>query len=161
MSVQGSEINADDSELEELSKEVRYRLRDFVDQNTLLDDVKFSEEEIKRAVKQAESHFNRLNPPISNLDWRKIPENILFLGVTRYLMQAESFRQLRNQVQVQSDNLGAVCIDDKHRPYNALNQQLRQEFKEAAKEWKKRINIQSGFGNLSSGYANVSRFQGD
>ncbi len=73
-------------------------------------------------------------------------------------MLSESFLQIRNQISVQTDGLGVVGLDDKYQLYYNQMQDLKREFKDGTQQFKYAQNIARGFGSLSSGYANVSRF---
>lgn len=157
MPVTGESIDATEDELEELLEAVRMLLRDRSDANILLQDVQFSDEEIKRAVDWTVSEFNSM-PPNTQSSWRRLPEDLLFIGVASWLMLTESFLQLRNQVSVPTDGLGVVGIDDKTQYYQQLRSQLKSEFQQKARQIKNEMNIAAGFGSLSSGYAGVSRF---
>lgn len=152
------QIDVTDEELEEVVACIRMFLRDYATNNILLDDVQFKDKEVRRAIRLVESEFNAI-PPLTATDWRQIPEAMLFLGVGRWLMLSESFLQIRNQVSVQTDGLGVVGIDDKHNMYASQAQMLRNDFMQQAKELKVSKNLESGYGGMSSGYANVSRFQ--
>lgn len=157
MGITGTEVDIDEEELEVFRDEVRISLRDFAGMNIILDDVEFTDEDIELAIKRAVRRINAMTP-ITNFSWRSVPEAILFLGTTRYLMQSESFLQLRNEMRVQSDGMGAVGIDAKFQKYKQAEQTLAQEFLEAARNFKNQVNMNSGFGNLHSGYQHVSRF---
>lgn len=157
MAVTGEDPDATDEELEELVEHVKLLLRDRAENNILLHDVQFSPKEIKRAITLTESDFDEM-PPQTTFGWRNMPEGMLFLGVASWLMLSESFLQVRNQVSVPTDDLGVVQLDDKAPMYQRLRQQLKAEFDQKARARKNEINIASGYGSLSSGYAAVSRF---
>lgn len=157
MAVTTSEIDASDDELEEILDMSRMMMRDKAENNILLADVQFEDKEIKQAMDLAVSEFNSM-PPSSNLNWRLIPEDILFVGTASYLMLAESFMQLRNQVSVPTDGMGVVGVDDKSQFYQQLRDTLKREFLRKSRKKKNEMNIAAGFGSMSSGYSNVSRF---
>ena len=157
MAVTGVAANITDEELQVFVDCVRLMMRDCGVNNHLLKKVQFPDEEIYRAIDLVVSEWNA-TPPLSSLTWRLIPEHLLFLGACRWLMQAESFLQIRNQISVQTDGLGVVGLDDKYQLYYNQLQDLRNEFQNGMKELKYAANIASGFGSVGSGYANVSRF---
>ena len=152
-----SDINITDDELQELSDLVRMFLRDYADNNIALMDVQFTDTEIKRAVVLTTSEFNNI-PVRTSFDWRLIPEHLLFIGCARWLMQSESFLQLRNQMSIPSDGIGVIGLDDKWAQYTQAMQDLRADFQQQARAIKDEINLSNAYGSFSSGYVHVSRF---
>lgn len=152
-----SDIDITDDELQELSELVRMFLRDYADNNIALMDVQFTDTEIKRAVVLATSEFNSV-PVRTTFDWRLVPEHLLFIGCARWLMQSESFLQLRNQMSIPSDGIGVIGLDDKWAQYTQAMQDLRADFQQQARAIKDEINLSNAYGSFSSGYVHVSRF---
>lgn len=142
-----------------LRDEVRMFLRDVPgmipgsgSENVLLDDVEFSDAELALATRLAVSRFNSMNPPIRHLLAEQIPLDILLYGVAAFLMNAESFRQLRNQASV-PDGETSLGIDDKHQLYAAMKQRLTDEFTLLAQQWKIAKNMSACWGGVNSGFA--------
>ena len=158
MTVTGNRVGITDSELEEFADLVKMVMRDHGPLNLLLGDVDFKPQEYYNAIRLAVSEYNIL-PPLSSVDFRGIPESVLFHWTAYYLMLSQTFLQLRNQSSVPTDNIGVIGIDDKAGLYQGIAQNMKMQAKSAAKEYKVAQNIQSGYGSLSSGYAHVSRFQ--
>lgn len=150
-------IDITSEELQELTDCIRMMLRDYTPNNMLLEDIQFTDKEIRLALRLAVSEYNSM-PPNTNVAWRHLPEDILFLGAARWLMLSESFLQIRNQVNVPSDGLGVIGIDDKFQYYMSAGEQLKAEYQNKMRAVKNERNIASGYGSLSSGYAGVSRF---
>lgn len=157
MPVIGTALNIEDDELQEFVDCIRLVMRDKAPNNHLLDDVQFEDSEIERAIKLAVSDYNA-TPPETSVEWRDIPEALLFLGSASYLMLSESFLQVRNQVSVPVDNLGVIGIDDKYQAYNQLRGLLKSEFEAKIRAIKSSRNMESAYGSLQSGYSGVSRF---
>lgn len=157
MSLTGTSINASDAELVELAHCIRMVLRDIPSNNILLDAVQFTDDDIKRAIHLTVSEFNAM-PVRTSVSWRHLPEALLFMGAARWLMLSESFLQIRNQVSVPMDGVGTIGIDDKYQLYHNQVQDLKRDFMALSREIKNEMNISSGFGSMSSGYSNVSRF---
>lgn len=157
MSVSAVKFDAEEDELEELKEMIKLLLRDKSSNNILLADVQFTEEDVENAVKMTVNSFNSMSPR-TRMSWRHIPEDLLFLGTASWLMLSESFLQLRNQVSVPTDGMGVVGIDDKTQHYQQLREMLKRDFETKSRQVKNEINIASGFGSMSSGYVNVSRF---
>ena len=151
-------LDVTDEEMQEIVSLCRMILRDFVPNNILLDDVQFPDREIRGALRLTMSDYNAM-PPITNTSWRQVPEGLLITGMCRWLMMSESFLQMRNQISVQTDGLGVVGLDDKYQLYASQAAQLKNDFQMQARELKTSRNLESGYGTMSSGYSNVSRFQ--
>jgi hypothetical protein len=145
-------------ELIELTDMVRLLMRDFAMNNILLEKAQFNDKEIHQALRLTTSMYNML-PPMTSVAWRDLPEALLLMGVTYWLMLSESFLQIRNQISVQTDGLGVVGLDDKYQLYATQAAQLKSDFQQQARDIKVSMNLESGYGSMSSGYANVSRFQ--
>lgn len=146
-----------DTRFTEINNMVRLFLRDRAEFNLLLDDVQFSTQDIENAVRLTLSELNVM-PPVTSFTIDDTPEYLLVLGTARYLAYSEAFLQVRNQVSFQSDDNEAVGIDDKYALYMQLQNDLRAEWKEAARRFKDNKNAESGYGSMSSGYANVTRY---
>ncbi len=158
MSVVGDAPDATEEELQEFAECVRMILRDYASNNLLLREVQFKDAEIKRAIRLATSEFNSMSPQ-TNQSWRHLPEAMLLIGAARWLTMSESILQLRNQVTIQTDGLGAVGIDDKYQLYSHLEARLKQEFLEKCRDYKNEQNMMDAYGSLPSGYALVNRFR--
>jgi hypothetical protein len=138
--------------------QIRMMLRDYGAQsNILLDTVQFSDAELDQATNMAISEFNCMTP-ISGITNGNLPVSILLLGVCSWLMMSESFLQIRNQATVQDGDIAPIGIDDKNQIYFSLAQSIKADWKSTAKMYKTQLNMESAYGQLSSGYINVSRF---
>lgn len=142
-----------------LREEVRMFLRDVPgvipgsgSENVLLDDVEFSDRELALATRLAVSRFNTMRPPIRQLVAEQIPLDILIVGVVSFLLNSESFRQLRNQSSV-PDGETSLGIDDKHQLYAGARQRIYEEFTELATNWKVMKNMAACWGGVNSGFA--------
>jgi hypothetical protein len=133
-------------------------LRDYGAQsNILLDTVQFSDAELDMATQMALNEFAVMTP-ISGATNGNIPVSILILGVASWLMLSESFLQIRNQATVQDGDITPIGIDDKNQIYFQLAQSIKADWKSTAKMYKTQLNMEACYGQLSSGYQNVSRF---
>lgn len=131
--------------------EVQRWLRDYPEYNILLDAVEFSEDDVEAALDFAVSEFNA-HTPITAYDGDSFPNRwILLLGTARHLLTSEAFHQLRNEVHVQDGSL-PVGIDDKASAYISLRNALTNEWRSIVKDMKQQINMESGYGGVSSGY---------
>lgn len=137
--------------------DVRGFLRDYVDNNILLDNVQFTNAELQRALDYAVDEYNVFTP-VSSGDASNIPKSILILGVASWLMKSESFLQLRNQATYQDGDIQPIGIDDKHQLYLQASRALKEEWQSVARAFKQQQNLESVYGSISSGYRNVGRF---
>lgn len=127
-------------------------LRDYAQNNILLDAVQFEEEDIADATKFAIAEYNAMTP-ISTVDEDSFPNDwVLLMGIVSHLMRSESFLQLRNQATYQDGDIQNIGVDDKFAFYNQLAQQLKSDWKDAAQKIKQQINLESTYNSLSSGY---------
>lgn len=127
-------------------------LRDFADNNILLADVQFEEEDIADAMAFALAEFNAMTP-ISSYTTEGFPNDwILLLGTAAHLMMSESILQLRNMATYQDGDIQNIGIDDKYAQYAQLGQNLKAEWKATAQKFKQQLNMESGYDSLSSGY---------
>lgn len=140
-------------------EDLRIFLRDFAGNNILLGDIQFTGDELTRAIQFAVDEWN-VFAPMTNVGIENIPRSILILGAAAWLMQSESFLQLRNQATYQDGDVQNIGVDDKHQLYFALAQQLKAEWKDTARRYKQMQNQESCYGSLSSGYRYTGRFHG-
>lgn len=127
-------------------------LRDYAQNNILLDNVQFEEEDISDATKFAISEYNAITP-ISNVDEDSFPNDwVLLMGISAHLMRSEGFLQMRNQATYQDGDIQNIGVDDKFAFYNQLAQQLRADWKDVAQKIKQQHNMEAAYGGLSSGY---------
>lgn len=137
--------------------EIRMFLRDYAQNNILLDDVQFKNEELDMAMNLAVDEYNVLTP-ISGASASSIPKSLLMLGTASWLMKTESFLQIRNQASYQDADIQPIGVDDKHGLYLQFSRTLKEDWLGAAKAYKQQLNLESVYGGISSGYINVGRF---
>jgi hypothetical protein len=125
-------------------------------ENILLDDVEFSEEELENAIRFTTSRYNCMTP-VTRKTPDAIQEYILLVGTAAFLMKSEVFRQARNQSSTQDGDVQGVARDDKAPLYQAIAQHLDEEFERYARGVKTEENMRKAYGGLSSGYSTVSR----
>ncbi|PIX39963.1 MAG: hypothetical protein COZ56_16015 [Armatimonadetes bacterium CG_4_8_14_3_um_filter_58_9] len=134
------------------SGQVSRFLRDFADNNILLAEVQFEEEDIADAMMFALAEFNAMTP-ISSYNADGFPNDwILLLGTAAHLMMSESILQLRNMATYQDGDIQNIGVDDKHAQYSQLGQNLKAEWKATAQKFKQQLNMENGYDSLSSGY---------
>lgn len=140
--------------------QVRMFLRDYADKNILLDDVQFTQAEVNFACEMATSAYNAVTPQTSltAATWPSNLQYVLLLGTARFLMQSESFLQVRNQATYQDGDIAPIGIDDKVAQYSALAREIKAEWDELVRGIKTQNNMEGAYNDLGSGYRNVSRF---
>ena len=141
-----------------LREQVRMFLRDVPgripgsgSENLLLGDVEFSDPELDFAKTLAVSNFNSTKPPLRHRAAEAIPLDILLTGIAAFLMNAESFRQLRNQSTAQDGEV-PLGIDDKHGAYLQLRRFMMDEYVQALTAYKIQENLKGAWGGVSSGF---------
>jgi len=135
-------------------------MRDRADRNILLDDVEFTDEDVNQGLEFVTSAYNAVTPQtdIMPQSWPPHLQYVLLLGVSWYLIKSATFLQLRNQATYQDGDIQPIGIDDKYPLYMQLWQSLKQEWDTIVRDIKTQNNLESAYGYVGSGYANVSRF---
>ncbi len=137
--------------------QIRMFLRDKAENNILLDTVQFTQAEVDTAVSFACDAYNAVSPP-SNVTPSSFPNRyVLLIGTAKYLMQSESFMQIRNQASIQDGGIAPIGISDKVESYSRLAQLLKAEFDELVRGLKTYLNMAGAYNSLGSGYRNISR----
>ncbi len=140
--------------------QVRMFLRDRADRNILLDDVQFTDDELNFATEMATEAFNAVTPQ-SAFTASSFPNKyILLIGTVRFLLNSESFLQIRNQASYQDGDVAPIGVSDKMAAYAQLAQQLKAEWDELVRGMKTQANMESAYNQLGSGYRNVARYHG-
>ena len=130
-------------------------LRDHPSYNILLDEVQFSEEDLTDAMHFAVEQYNAVTP-ITGYTESNFPNDYLFLiGTAAHLMRSEAFLQLRNQLTYNDGDVAPIGVDDKFASYTRLRDELYKEWKETSRAIKTQINMEQGYGSLSSGYSRI------
>lgn len=140
--------------------QVRMFMRDYAGNNILLDSVQFTDNELNLALEMAVSAFNTVTPQTNFLPFT-FPHHmryLLLIGTTRFLLNSESFLQVRNQSTYQDGDIAPLGLSDKSALYSQLAQTLKAEFDELTRGAKTQANMESCYATLGSGYKNVSRF---
>ena len=140
--------------------QVRRFLRDYPNNNILLDDVEFKQDEINQGVEMVTSRYNAITPQTGILpqSWPQHLQYVLLIGVASYLMKSAAFMQLRNQATYQDGDIAPIGVDDKFPLYMQFAQALDSEWLQLVTNIKIQNNLESGYGSLSSGYVNVARY---
>lgn len=128
-------------------------------ENILLDNVEFNDDDIERAIRFTVSKYNAITP-ITLVTAGGINEYVLINGVVCWLLKSEAIRQLRNQATAQQGDVAPIGIDDKTQLYQALAKIFCDEFDIMARAIKTQKNMEAAYGGLGSGYASAARRMG-
>jgi len=130
-------------------------LRDFPSYNILLADVQFSDEDVDEAMSFAIDEYNGMTP-VTLYTPENFPNRyLLLIGTCKHLMRSESFLQLRNQLTYQDGDVASIGVDDKFAAYTNIHNDLNAKWTEMGRAIKTQMNMEQGYGRLSSGYAHI------
>jgi hypothetical protein len=129
--------------------EVRLYIQDYPEVNVLLDDVEFADPNIQLAIKMAISDFNVMTPR-SNFTGDSFPSvSLLMLGTLYHLFLGAAAKYARNHL-TYSDGGLSVPIEEKYELYKNLSDSFYGQFNTAAAKLKINLNMESGWGYVSS-----------
>lgn len=140
--------------------QIRMFLRDYAENNILLDQVQFKDAELNLALEMAVDAFNAVTPVTSFVASGFPNRYVLLLGTARFLMRSESFLQARNQATYQDGDISPIGVDDKAVLYSNLARELKAEWDELVRGIKTQANMEGGYNSVGSGYRNVARHTG-
>lgn len=140
--------------------QVRRFMRDYPNNNILLDDVEFTIADVNQGIEMVTSKYNAFTPQTNLLpqSWPQHLQYVLLLGVSAYLIKSCAFLQLRNQATYQDGDIAPIGIDDKYPMYIQFAQLLEAEWNGLVQQIKIQNNLEGAYGCVSSGYVNVTRF---
>lgn len=134
--------------------EIRMSLMDSAaEENLLLDDVEFDDEQILLAITRPIRYWNEIPPPLSIVyDTRSFPFKDAWLraiGAELLLFAAHNYR--RNQL---AYSAGGLTVDDKNKEgaYLQASQLLREEWRSFVAHKKIQLNAQDFMGSVGSAY---------
>ena len=139
-------------------EDIRNHLRDFPNDNYLIEGEEFNDQEIGLALHLATEDFNS-TPPLSRLS-SKAPamfDNVLMLGSLAQLYRGKSLHYFRNQLDY-SDGGIQVAINNKGQFYDAASQRFQAEFDRKVPLIKAYINLNGAYGELHSDYSSMPLF---
>jgi hypothetical protein len=133
--------------------EIRLFLRDYAQENELLDTVDFDMSEIAAAITLPVRFWNEILPPLNrtyssqNFPWRY--HWLIAICANLFSIAGEHYR--RNRLQYSA---GGMQIDDKNKSseYEQKSAQMKQEWEQFARTKKVSLNISGGYGEIGSPY---------
>ena len=136
--------------------DVRMALMDScAEQNLLLGELEFTDEDIVYAMRRAVGKFNETNVPVTNFTPAAFPYRASMVeGTYGYLLRSAAARMERNNLKY---NAGGVSIADKDKmsPYMLLAKELIGAWREFTVNTKVRMNINGGYGYSASPYRGI------
>ena len=138
------------------AEDIRAYLKDDQEFNILLEgEVQSRDALVELAARLAVSDFNAI-PPMSGYSTEDFPnESTLLYGILYHLATGEAERQLRNNVNFNSQGI-QVSIDDKYQAYQTLAQFYKTLFDQRAKELKQHLNTAAAWGESFSPYIGIN-----
>lgn len=134
-----------------------FMLDRFPEDNFLLDDREFGDEQIALAMRLTVDRYNSTTPigvdihSVETFPWRLE----FCIGVASTLMRMRALNMLRNNLAWNTG--GGIGVDEKssYKDYIATSKMLQDEFDHRVKQIKQSINIGEGFGYIHSEYLGV------
>lgn len=129
--------------------EIREYLQDFPELNLLLDKEDFGNGYINLCITLAADEFNAI-PPRSSYSAISFPsKSILFQGTLWQMFQGKAALAARNTLSYTDGGL-QIPIEEKYEIYSNLANTFKANFIESAKLLKIHMNMESGWGSISS-----------
>lgn len=140
-------------------KELRIWAMDRPEVNTLVDNVRFSPEDIEQAIMNTVDFFNLLPPP-NNFAYtgETFPSRaLLALGVWGWLLRGAAISEASNELEYSS---AGVQINDRSKAqlFTSLGKDLWDEFKDLAQQLKLTQSINAVYGIQHSEYNRLRRY---
>lgn len=134
--------------------EVREYLSDYPDSNLLLDREEFSDTFIELCIGLALSEFNAMPPRTIFTNDELFPsKSLLLLGTCWQMFQGRSAMMARNHL-TYSDGGLQIPVEEKYELYVGLASSFKNAFDSAAAKLKVHMNMEQGWGAVSSDEAN-------
>jgi hypothetical protein len=126
--------------------------------NYLLDDLEFTNEEITSAMNLAIDKFNSISPTIVYYTAQTFPFRYqLIEGTAAILLRMRAINLTRNRLNYQSQGGTAVQDKDRAPEYLALAKLLMEDFERESRDLKKNMNTEACYGTLLSRYSTLRR----
>lgn len=133
--------------------EIRIQLRDSAVENSLLDNVEYSDAEIITSILRPIQEWNETPPPVGRFNTNNFPYRYNWLNaIVANLLMIAAHWYARNKLQ--STAAGVNLNDrDKDNPYLVVADRLRQEWKSFILVKKVEINAKMAYGTVGSHYS--------
>ena len=146
--------------LAESGEAVRFFIRDWATRNRLTLRQEWQDAEVNNALRMALHHFNAAPPRVlSYYEYQNAPEYMrhywLPMGAAGLLIQGLGLQQLRNQVQLTTDDDEVVGLDQNGQVHMQVGINLFDTYKQWVDETQVAANLNGAYGSIASPYANV------
>lgn len=131
-----------------------FMLDRFPEDNFLLDDREFGDEQFAMAMRLTIDRYNSTTPiGVDTQSVETFPWRLEYtLGVASVLLRMRALNMMRNNLSWNTG--GGIAVDDKssYKDYIQMSKSLQDEFDDRVKKIKQTINIEGGYGALGSEY---------
>lgn len=128
--------------------DIRTFLRDIPEANKLLDDYEFTPEEIRAAQTHCIDYYNEALPILTAYDYTEFPYRYNMLkGTVAHLLFTAAHSYRRNHLQYNIPG-AAIAPDNKAQDYDAIGNNLWNEYKLWVAQIKRSENMYQGFGQV-------------
>ena len=134
-------------------EEVQEYIQDIPDKNHLLDGLEFNPTQILLSIRLAVDEFNMF-PPFSNCTVENFPSKAILMNGTLYKLFAGQAALLARNTMNYSDGGLQVPVEERFQLYAALAAMYQADFATTSKSYKIALNMEAGWGGVSSDYAN-------
>jgi hypothetical protein len=129
--------------------QIREYASDYAPNNYLLDGEEFSDTFITLCMELAVDSYNEI-PPLSKVDLTNFPSKSLLLQGTLWKMFDGKAMLLARNTMAYSDGGLQIPIEERAELYRGIAQGFQQQFTESASKLKVHLNMESGWGSVSS-----------
>lgn len=135
--------------------EIRLYIKDFAEDNRLLDGEEFTDIEIKLGMDLAISEYNMM-PPGSSVNRVTFPNKALLMSGTLYKLFAGRAALLSRNTMNYSDGGISVPVEERAQLYTSLASMYQNDFVNGARMLKTAYNLEVlGWGGVRSDYSNM------
>jgi hypothetical protein len=128
---------------------VREYISDYPEKNLLLDDKEFSDTFIELCMDLAISEYNSMTPKTGMTDASFPSKSLLMMGTLWQMFLGRSALMARNHL-TYSDGGLQIPIEEKYELYASLANSFGNQFTTTAAKLKASLNMESGWGSVSS-----------
>lgn len=133
-------------------EEVQEYIQDIPDKNYLLDGLEFNPTQVLLAIRLAVDEFNMFTP-ISSFTIDNFPNKAILMNGALYKLYAGQAALLARNTMGYSDGGLQIPIEERFQLYTALASMYQADFAKSSQAYKIAINMESGWGSVSSDYA--------